>query len=200
MPTTHLTQPGSATQVETWTIDPAHSLVEFSVKHMMIATVRGRFRDVAGTVILDPHDETSAAVDVTIDAASIDTGVAQRDGHLRSADFFDAETYPTLTYRSRRVEHVDDGVYRVVGDLTIRGVTREVVLRAEETGTVALPDGGKLAAFSASARISRRDFGLTWNQALETGGVLVGDDIKIALEVELVRAAAASTTPADAAA
>jgi polyisoprenoid-binding protein YceI len=191
MSTAQLPTSATTPRTETWTIDPAHSLAEFSVKHMMIATVRGRHRDVAGTIMLDPRDPSTASVDVTIAAASIDTGVDARDAHLRSADFFDAEQYPTLTYRSRRVESVDDGVLRVVGDLTIRGVTREVSLRAESSGLVALPDGGQLAGFSAIARISRRDFGLTWNQALETGGVVVGDEVKIALEVELIRAAAA---------
>jgi polyisoprenoid-binding protein YceI len=186
----------TASRVETWTIDPAHSLVEFSVKHMMIATVRGRFTEFAGSLAIDPTDESTARLDVTMAAASIDTGVPQRDAHLRSADFFDAEQFPVLTYRSRRVERLDDDLYQIVGDLTIRGVTREVVLRAEETGTVALPDGGKLAGFSASARISRRDFGLTWNQALETGGVLVGDEVKITLEVELVREAPTSAAAA----
>jgi polyisoprenoid-binding protein YceI len=190
MSTTQL--PAVGAQPETWTIDPAHSLVEFSVKHMMIATVRGRFRDVAGQVTVDPADAGAtglAGLEVTIGAASIDTGVAARDAHLRSPDFFDAEQFATLTYRGRSIHHEEDGVYRIVGDLTIRDVTREVALRAEETGHVTLPDGGALVGVSATARISRRDFGLTWNQALESGGVLVGDDVKITLEVELVRAA-----------
>lgn len=170
----------------TWQIDPAHTDVGFAVKHMMISTVKGRFADVSGTITLDDDDLSKSSVEVEIKAASIDTRQPDRDAHLRSADFFDVEKYPTLTFKSRRVEPLDNGKFRVIGDLTIRDVTREVVLEASEEGRGKDPWGGERIGFSASTKIDRRDFGLTWNTALETGGVLVGNDIKITLEVEAV--------------
>ncbi len=170
----------------TWQIDPAHTEVGFAVKHMMIATVRGRFADVSGKITLDEEDLKNSSVEVEIQAASIDTRQEQRDEHLRSADFFDVENHPTLTFRSRRVEPAGKGKFKVIGDLTIRGTSREVVLEATEEGRGKDPWGNERVGFSAGTTIDRRDFGLTWNTALETGGVLVGNDIKISLEVEAV--------------
>lgn len=177
----------SAPATTTWNIDAAHSEVGFEVKHLMIAKVRGRFAGVTGSISLDESDITASSVDVSIDVATIDTRQEQRDAHLRSADFFDAENFPTLTFRSRRVDATSDDL-RITGDLTIRGTTREVVLTATNEGRANDPWGGERIAFSAQTKIDRRDFGLTWNQALEAGGVAVGHDIKISIEVEAVKA------------
>jgi polyisoprenoid-binding protein YceI len=177
----------SAPSTTTWKIDPAHTNVEFSVRHLMIATVKGRFTDVSGTVKIDEADLSRSEIDVTINVASIDTREQQRDAHLRSADFFDVEKYPTMTFRSTRVEPGQDGRLTVVGDLTIRGITKPVTLDVTSEGRAKDPWGGERAGFSATTRINRTDFGLTWNQALETGGVLVGDEVKISLDVELVK-------------
>jgi polyisoprenoid-binding protein YceI len=174
-------------RLTTWTIDPSHSHLEFGVRHLMISTVKGRFADFSGIIQLDPADLTTAKLDVTVNTASIDTRTADRDSHLRSADFFDVETYPTLTYAGRRVEKVGDG-YRVVGDLTIRGVTREVPLAVSLEGEVKDPWGNQRVAFAATTRINRADFGLVWNTALETGGVVVSDEVKISIDVELIAA------------
>lgn len=173
-----------------WTIDPAHTNVEFGVRHLMISTVKGRFGDVTGTVALDLEQPTRAALDVTIAAASIDTRNADRDTHLRSPDFFDAARFPTLRYVSRRVEQLPSGTFQVIGDLTIKGVTREVPLAATLEGQGKDPWGGERVAFSATGKLNRADFGLVWNTLLETGGVAVGDEVKLSLETELVRAAA----------
>jgi polyisoprenoid-binding protein YceI len=178
----------SAAGTTTWAIDNSHTLAEFSVRHLMISTVKGRFGEVSGKVIADDADPARAQIDATINVASIDTREAQRDAHLRSADFFDAENFPTLTFRGTRVEKAGDGL-KVTGDLTIRGTTREVVLDVTSEGRVKDPWGGERAGYSATTKIKRSDFGLTWNMALETGGVVVGDEIKIALEVELVKQA-----------
>jgi polyisoprenoid-binding protein YceI len=172
----------------TWKIDPAHTNVEFSVRHLMITTVKGRFTDVTGTVKSHDGDPAKGEVDITIGAASIDTREPQRDAHLRSADFFDAETFPTLAFRSKRIERVRGEDFTLVGDLTIHGVTREVALDVTSEGRVKDPWGGDRAGFSATTKIKRSDFGLTWNQLLEAGGVAVGDDVKISLDVELVKA------------
>jgi polyisoprenoid-binding protein YceI len=169
-----------------WTLDTTHSNVEFSVRHLMIATVKGRFADVQGTVIIDESDPTASEIDVTIAAASIDTRVAQRDDHLRSPDFFDVARFPTLRFTSRKVARRGDGL-KVTGDLTLRGITREVVLDVSEQGRQSDPWGGQRAGFEARGTIHRSDFGLTWNQALETGGVVVGDEVKIAIDAELIR-------------
>lgn len=169
-----------------WTIDAVHSNVEFSIRHLMIATVKGRFSDVAGTVVIDDADPTQSEIDVRIGVASIDTRVAQRDEHLRSADFFDVATFPTLTFKSRKVA-VDDNRLTVTGDLTIRGVSREVVLDVTSHGQQKDPWGGERAGFEATGKIKRSDFGLTWNQALEAGGVAVGDEVKISIDAELVK-------------
>jgi polyisoprenoid-binding protein YceI len=172
----------------TWNIDNSHTLAEFSVRHLMISTVKGRFGEVSGKVVADDADPSRAQIEATINVASIDTREAQRDAHLRSADFFDAENFPTLTFRSTRIEKAGDD-FKVTGDLTIRGTTREVVLDVTSEGRVKDPWGGERAGYSAKTKIKRSDFGLTWNMALETGGVVVGDEIKIALEVELVKQA-----------
>jgi polyisoprenoid-binding protein YceI len=169
-----------------WALDAAHSNVEFSVRHLMIATVRGRFAEVRGTVVIDELDPAASEIDVTITAASIDTRVAQRDEHLRSADFFDVEKFPVLTFKSRQVKPTGGGL-TVTGDLTIRGITREVVLDVTEHGRQRDPWGGQRAGFSASGKIRRSDFGLTWNQTLEAGGVVVGDEITISIDAELVK-------------
>jgi polyisoprenoid-binding protein YceI len=171
-----------------WQIDPAHTEVEFAVKHMMISTVRGRFADVSGTIALDEADLSGSSVEVELDVASIDTRQEDRDAHLRSADFFDVENHPKITFRSRRVEAAGDGRFRVVGDLTIRDQTREVVLEGADEGRATDPWGNRKAGFTAQTSIDRRDFGLTWNSALETGGVLVGNEIKITLDVQAAKA------------
>jgi len=172
----------------TWNIDASHSQVEFAVKHMMIATVRGRFADVKGTVVTDDSDLAKAEVDVVIDVNSIDTREAKRDAHLKSADFFDAETFPRITFKSTGVTGARGDQFKLVGNLTIHGVTREVTLDVTSEGRAKDPWGGERAGYSAQTRVNRKDFGLTWNQALETGGLLVGDEIKIALDLELVKA------------
>jgi polyisoprenoid-binding protein YceI len=174
-----------------WNIDGAHSGITFSIRHMLVSKVRGRFGRFTGTLELDDTDLTGAQVEVTIEAASIDTGTAQRDEHLRSADFFEVERFPELRYRSARIEKVGDDRYRVVGDLTIRDVTREVPLEVEYGGQGTDPWGNQRIGFTATASIDRKDFGLRWNQVLEAGGVLVGDKVQIELEVQAVKAAAA---------
>ena len=179
------------TRTTTWTLDPTHSLVEFSAKHMMITTVKGRFGAVEGTIVADEANPAASRVEVEIDAASIDTRTEQRDAHLRSADFLDVETYPKLTFRGTRIEggfREPGDTFVLHGDLTIRGTTREVTLDVTFEGTGRDPWGGERASFSAATRIDRRDFGLTWNQALETGGILVGNAITISLEVQAVKA------------
>lgn len=173
----------------TWKIDPTHTTVEFGVKHMMFTTVRGRFADVGGTVSLDEQHPERSSAKVEIAAASIDTNVAPRDEHLRGADFFDAATHPTLTFVSTRVQGpiVEGKPFKLIGDLTIRGTTREVALDAVYAGTGKDPWGGTRAGFDATGEIDRVEFGLTWNQALEAGGVLVANRIKIHLAVQAVR-------------
>jgi polyisoprenoid-binding protein YceI len=173
-----------------WTLDPTHSQVEFSVKHMMFTTVRGRFAGIDGTVHLDVENPAASSVEVKIDTASIDTRVEDRDNHLRSADFFDVENHPYITFHSTKVSGslAEHGSFEVTGDLTIRGVTREVTLNASFEGTGTDPWGGTRSGFSASTTIDRRDFDLTWNQALEAGGVLVGHDVRIDLQVQVVLA------------
>ena len=174
------------TATSTWTIDPAHSAVEFGVRHMMISTVRGRFAKVTGTLVLDEEDVTRSKVEVEIDADSIDTREEKRDAHLRSADFFEVEKYPRLTFVSRRVERSGDGL-KVRGDLTIRDTTKEVVLDVEDLGRVKDPWGGDRASFSATGKLQRSEYGLQWNQALEAGGVMVSDEVKLIIEAQLVR-------------
>lgn len=171
-----------------WRVDPAHTNVEFAVKHMMISTVRGRFAEVDGTVRLDTSNLVASRVEVSIKAASIDTRVADRDAHLRSADFLDVEKYPEITFRSTHLERTGSNHSSVAGDLTIHGVTRPVMLEVTEEGQGKDPWGGERAGYSATTTIDRRDYGLLWNQALEqSGGWLVGHDVKITMDVELVR-------------
>jgi len=175
-----------------WNLDPSHLDVGFAVRHLMISTVKGRFGSVAGTVSVEGDDFATAKVDVSIDTASVDTREPKRDEHLRSADFFDVARFPTMTFASTRVERVTKNRYTLVGDLTIRGVTREVSLDVMSEGLVRDPWGFERAGFTASGHLNRKDFGLTWNVALEAGGVLVGDDVKLTFEVELMRQAAAA--------
>ena len=170
----------------TWAIDPVHSSVEFSVRHLMITTVKGRFTDVQGTVVLDELNPAASAVEVTVNVASIDTREPQRDAHLRSADFFDAGKFPTLTFRSQAARDLTSDGFKLVGDLTLHGVTREVTLDVTAEGRTKDAWGGERAGYSATTRIRRSDFGLTWNQLLETGGVTVSDEVKITLDVQLV--------------
>jgi polyisoprenoid-binding protein YceI len=171
-----------------WQIDPAHSHVEFAVRHLMISSVKGAFGDVQGTVWVDESDPSRVLVDITIQVSSIDTRQQQRDAHLRSSDFFDAARFPTITFRSRVVDgDYHDSEFRLRGDLTIRDVTREVVLVVSNEGRLIDPWGAERAGFSAQGKIDRTDFGLTWNQALEAGGFVVGNEVKISIEVELIR-------------
>ena len=171
----------------TWNLDLSHSEVNFAVKHMMISTVRGKFNKFSGTIDFNEADPTHSSIDVSIDVASIDTRDEKRDGHLKSGDFFDVEKFPAITFKSTKVEKVSDSTAKVTGDLTIRGVSRPVVLDVTYAGQAKSPWGTTSAGFSASTKISRKDWGLTWNVALETGGVLVGEDISIAIEAELVK-------------
>lgn len=170
-----------------WVVDKSHSLVEFSIKHMMFATVKGQFTEFEGVIEGDPADLTTATFSATIKTASINTRDQQRDDHLRSADFFDAENHPEITYVSRQVTKTGENSYKILGDLTIRGVTQPVELTAEMTGTGKDPWGGTRMGVSAEGKISRKDFGLTWNAMLETGGILVGDEVRLHIEVEAVK-------------
>jgi polyisoprenoid-binding protein YceI len=172
----------------TWKIDPAHTTVEFSAKHLMITTVKGRFSDVEGEIVISDADPSKSSVSATLKSASIDTRTSQRDDHLRSADFLDAANYPEITFRSTRITG-DKSEFKVTGNLTIRGVTREVTLDVTNEGSTKDPWGGDRIAFSATTKIDRRDFGLTWNQAIEAGGVLVGNDVKISIDVQAVKQA-----------
>ena len=170
-----------------WNLDPAHSSVQFSVRHMMISTVRGRFEEFSGTFEINEDNPSDSSVDIVITPASIYTREDQRDTHLRSPDFFDAEKYPTITFKSTRIEQVDDNHARLVGDLTIKDITNEVTLDVEYAGQAKSPYGTTSAGFTAKTKINRKDWELTWNQTLETGGVLVGDEIKIDIEIELIK-------------
>jgi polyisoprenoid-binding protein YceI len=178
-----------------WDIDVAHSAIHFWARHMVISKVHGRFARWTGALALDPQDLSRSSVDVRIDAASIDTQVADRDAHLRSPDFLDVAKHPEIAFRSRRVEQAGSGL-RVVGELTLHGVTREVTLEAEFAGTGKDPWGNERAGFSAKASLDRRDYGLVWNAALETGGVLVGEKVELAIELEAVRKVAAQPAAA----
>jgi polyisoprenoid-binding protein YceI len=175
----------------TWQLDPTHSSVEFSVKHMMMTTVRGRFKELKATLRGDRDHPKDAGLEATIDVASIDTGVADRDAHLRSADFFDAEGYPTITFTARRFERdaprTEGDRFQVVGDLVIRDSSMEVVLDCEYLGRGTDPWGKTRAGFSFRTELDRREWGLKWNQALETGGVLVANKVRVEGEVQFVR-------------
>ena len=177
------------TSLATWNIDPAHSVAEFKVKHMMISNVKGRFSKISGALFFDESDLRNSHVDVSIDAASIQTGEDQRDAHLKSADFFDAEKFPTLTFKSKDIRIVRDGELSVEGDLTIHGVTHKVSFAVEgPTPPSKDPWGNTRVAISATTKINRKDFGLTWNAALETGGILVGEEVTINLDTQFVKA------------
>ncbi|MEZ4224763.1 MAG: YceI family protein [Polyangiaceae bacterium] len=180
-------------KTDSWSIDSAHSAVNFSVRHMVFAKVRGRFGAWRGSVELNPADLARSKVEIEIDASSIDTGVADRDNHLRSGDFLDVEQYPSLRFVSTKVE-AGGSRYRLVGNLTIRDVTREVVLDVEFGGQAKDPWGNQRVAFTAATSIDRRDFGLTWNQVLEAGGVLVGERIDIEIELQAVAQAEAKAS------
>jgi polyisoprenoid-binding protein YceI len=177
--------------MSTWTLDAAHSQIEFAVKHMMVTTVRGQFRKFTVDVDFDEEHPEKSSVVAHIDASSIETGMEARDAHLRSADFFEVERYPELTFRSTAIEAGGDG-YKIDGDLTIRGVTRQVTLDAEIGGVVANLQGGRRAGFNATTKISRKAWGLTWNTLLETGGLAVGDEIKISMDMAVLQAEAAA--------
>lgn len=170
-----------------WRIDPAHSSVEFGIKHMMFTTVKGRFAAFTGRVVMDEAESARSSVEVEIDAASVDTRDAQRDAHLRSPEFFDAETYPTLRFRSTRVERRADGGLEIAGDLTIRDVSRPAVLETTYNGRGTTPFGHEVAGFTAETRLNRKDYGLNWNAAVEAGGWLVGNEVRITLEIQAAR-------------
>ncbi|HXF14668.1 MAG TPA: YceI family protein [Terriglobales bacterium] len=175
--------------ISTWNLDAAHSVAEFKVKHMMISNVKGQFTKLTGTLKFDEQDITNSAVEASIDAGSIHTRDAQRDAHLKSADFFDVEKFPALTFKSTAITRKSDDELAVAGDLTIHGVTRKIVFAVEgPTPSAKDPWGNTRLGLSATARINRKDYGLTWNAALETGGILVGDEITITLDVQFVKA------------
>ena len=172
----------------TYAIDPVHSTAGFKVRHLMVSNVRGEFSGIAGVVVFDPENAAHSKVEATIDAATINTRDAQRDQHLKSADFLDVEKFPKIAFVSKKVAPAGEGEWKVTGDLTIHGVTREVTLAVEGPAPEARdPWGGVRSGVSATAKVNRKDFGLVWNMALETGGVLVGDEIAIHLELELIR-------------
>lgn len=170
----------------TWSIDASHSLVEFGVRHMMFTTVKGRFSALSGTVVQHADDPRLSSVSVELDVNSITTADAQRDGHLLSPDFFDAARYPVITFTSRRIEGTREA-FQLIGDLTIRDTTREVALDVSYNGAGTNPYGKQVAGFTAETTLNRKDFGLNWNVALEAGGVLVGDQIKVTIELQLVK-------------
>lgn len=182
--------PGSAFAAD-YVIDPSHTSVGFTVRHLMVTKVRGSFEKVSGTVKYDPNEPEKIVIDATIDAASINTGEAKRDEHLRSPDFFDVAKHPTLTFKSKKAKVLGKGKLEVIGDLTIRGVTKEVTLQVEGLDQeIKDPWGNVRRGATATTRINRKDFGLAWNQVLETGGVMVGEDVDIQIDVELIRQAA----------
>ena len=187
---TTLATPQTATSTTTtWNIDPVHSVAEFKVKHMMISNVKGQFTTVTGVMTLDEADVTRSRIEASIQAASVNTRDAQRDAHLKSADFFDVEKFPTLSFKSTRVTRSGDGELAVTGDLTIHGVTHEAAFAVEgPTPPAKDPWGNTRVGLSATTRISRKDFGLTWNAGLETGGFLVGDEVTVTLDVQFVKA------------
>jgi polyisoprenoid-binding protein YceI len=186
MSTSTVTAP---TTVSTWNIDPAHSSAEFKVKHMMISNVKGAFKGITGVLKLSEADPAHSSVEATIPVPSLTTGDDQRDGHLKSADFFDAEKFPTFTFKSTEVGRTAPGEHAVVGELTLHGVTRTVSFAVDGPSAPGKdPWGNTRVGLSATTRINRKDFGLTWNSALETGGVLVGEDVAITLDIQFVKA------------
>ena len=184
-----MTATATSATVSTWKIDPAHSAAEFKVKHMMISNVKGKFSGITGTLTRDEGDPTRSSVEATVPVASLSTGDEQRDGHLKSADFFDAEKFPTFTFKSTEVGRTAPGEHAVVGELTLHGVTRTVSFAVEGPSAPGKdPWGNTRIGLSATARINRKDFGLAWNAALETGGVLVGEDVTITLDIQFIKA------------
>ena len=175
------------TQETKWTIDPSHSKVSFKVKHLMIANVQGNFREFEGTATTDGDNFSTAQISFSLSAASVDTEIADRDAHLKSPDFFDAEKFPKLTFSGKGLKDLGDDLYELTGDLTIKDVTKSVTLSVEFGGVMADPWGNVKAGFSINGKINRKDFGLNWNAALEAGGVLVGEEVKISGDVELVK-------------
>ncbi len=185
--TTMLTAPQTTTT--TWTLDPVHSVAEFKVKHMMISNVKGQFTGITGVLILDEDNIAGSRVEATIDASTIQTREAQRDEHLKSSDFFNVEQFPTLSFRSTQVKRTGDDELSVTGDLTIHGVTRQVAFQVEgPTAAGKDPWGNTRIGLSATTKVNRKEFGLTWNAALETGGILVGEEVTITLDLEFVKA------------
>jgi polyisoprenoid-binding protein YceI len=177
-----------STKPTQWQIDPAHSAAHFSVRHLMISNVRGEFTNINGSALIDPADLSKSSVEVTIQAASLSTREPQRDEHLRSADFFDVAKYPALTFRSKRIESLGAEYFKLVGDLTIHGVTKEVTLDIEgPTPAIKDPWGNVRVGVTGSTKINRKDFGLVWNALTETGGLVVGDEVKITIEAELIQ-------------
>lgn len=183
-----LLAPAAATRAATWNVDPAHSVISFSVKHMMMATVRGDFTSFSGSVDFDENNPATFSVQAEADAASIDTRNEKRDAHLKSADFFDVEKTPKLTLVSKQVEKIGDGRYKMTADLTMHGITREVIFDVTGfSGSLKSPWGGTVTSAVATATIDRKVWGLNWNKTLESGGVLVSEDVTITLDVELVK-------------
>ena len=174
-----------------WELDPAHSSAEFAVRHMMVATVKGAFKTLSGSVELDETNWEDSRLDATIDAASLDTGVADRDVHLKSADFFDVTQHPKISFRSTSIEPEAEDSGKVHGDLTIHGVTKPVTLDVTYLGDIKDPWGNRRRGYSAETTLNRKDFGMTWNMVLDAGGVLVGDKIKVTLNIETVEKAQA---------
>jgi polyisoprenoid-binding protein YceI len=183
------TSSGLKTQTTTWKIDPVHSVAEFKVRHLMISNVKGQFTGLTGSLSLDENEISNSSVQAVIDAASINTREPQRDAHLKSADFFDVEKFPTLSFKSRRVSRTGDGELDVAGELTIHGVSREVVFKVEGPSSPTKdPWGGTRIGLTATTKINRKDFDLGWNAALETGGIVVGEEVGITLELQFVKA------------
>ncbi|MCM3616029.1 YceI family protein [Sutcliffiella horikoshii] len=170
-----------------WNVDKSHSTVDFSVKHMMFATVKGGFQEYDATIVADPTDLTTADIEFTVDVASIDTRSSDRDAHLRSADFFDVDNHPKMTFKATTIEKTDDNEYNVTGDLTLRGSTKSETFSVVFEGTGQDPWGNEKAGFAVEGKLKRSDYGLTWNAPLEAGGVLVGDQIKIALQLQAAK-------------
>lgn len=178
----------TATAVSTWKLDPTHSEFGFVVKHLMVTNVKGNFETANAEIELQEEDLTKSKARIEIDTASVNTRMGQRDEHLRSADFFDAANHPKLVFETRRIERVADDRYRVFGDITIRGVTKPLTLVGEVSGPVTDPWGGERIGLNLHGTLSRSEFGLTWNPTLEKGGFVVGDEVKLAIDVELIRA------------
>jgi len=187
----------AAASAATYELDPAHSSAQFAVKHMMVSTVRGEFSKLSGSVTIDDKALEKASIEATIATATINTREPKRDGHLRSADFFDVEKYPSITFKSTEVKKISDGKYKASGSLTMHGVTKPVVLDVESPGLEVKDPGGKMRRGAvATTKINRKDFGLNWNKALEAGGVLVGDTVQVTLDLSLVRKDGPPTTAA----